>query len=159
MADSLGSLRLAEWTASTCARLVAILERARLDAIVTVRNPLDVTPILADEGYEAAVRAMLEDPGVDVGVVGCVPLTPALNTLPAGPGHAEDLWREGGIVPRLARLHRETTKPWVVVVDAGREYDPMAQALEQAGIPTFRTVDRALRLLGRYCEERLGGRR
>jgi 3-oxoacyl-ACP reductase-like protein len=43
------------------------------------------------------------------------------------------------------------------VVDAGAIYDPMARALEEAGIPTFRTADRALRLLNVYCAERRRG--
>jgi acyl-CoA synthetase (NDP forming) len=153
--DSLGPFRLADWTAATREKLGAILARARLAEIVPVRNPIDLTPILGDEDYAAAVRAILEDPRVDVGLVGCVPLTPALTTLAAGPGHREDLRREDGIVARLLRLRRETPKPWVMVVDAGRLYDPMAQALEDGGIPTFRSADRAMRLLGRYCQHRL----
>jgi hypothetical protein len=48
--------------------------------------------------------------------------------------------------------------PWVVVVDAGALYDPMARALTAAGIPTFRAADRALRLLNVYCESRMRGR-
>jgi acyl-CoA synthetase (NDP forming) len=156
IADSLGPFRLAEWTAATKVRLSAILERARLAEIVPVRNPIDLSPILGDEDYEAITRAILEDPQVDVGVVGCVPLTPALDTLAAGPGHPDDLRRESGIVRRLLRLKDEVAKPWVMVVDAGRLYDPMAQALEEGGIPTFRTADRAVRLFGRYCQHRLG---
>jgi acyl-CoA synthetase (NDP forming) len=57
-------------------------------------------------------------------------------------------------VARLAALKRDGGKPWVVVVDAGAIYDPMARALDAAGIPTFRTADRALRLLNVYCAER-----
>jgi acyl-CoA synthetase (NDP forming) len=159
IADSLGPLRLADWTAATRARLGAILERARLAEIVAVRNPIDVSPILGDEDYEAIVRAILEDPQVDVGVVGCVPLTPALDTLAAGPGHPDDLRREGGIVRRLLRLKDGVAKPWVMVVDAGPLYDPMAQALEEGGIPTFRAADRAVRLFGRYCQHRLDAAR
>lgn len=155
IADGLSGFRLAEWSAVTRARLAAILERARLGEIVSVRNPIDLTPILGDEGYEEVARAILEDPGVDVGVIGCVPLTPALNTLPAGEGHPDDLAREDGIVRRLIRLGRESEKPWVAVVDAGSMYDPMARALEDGGVPVFRTADRALRLFGRWCEQRL----
>jgi acyl-CoA synthetase (NDP forming) len=155
--DSLGPFRLADWAAATRERLGAILERAGLAAIVPVRNPIDLTPILGDGDYVAAARAVLEDPGVHVGLVGCVPLTPALATLAAGPGHAEDLRREDGIVARLVRLRGETVKPWVMVVDSGRLYDPMVQALEDGGIPTFRTADRALRLLGSYCQHRRAG--
>ena len=43
-------------------------------------------------------------------------------------------------------------KPWVAVVDAGILYDPMTARLEGAGIPTFRTADRGLRLFDIFCE-------
>jgi acyl-CoA synthetase (NDP forming) len=155
IADTLGPFRLAEWTATTRGRLGGILERVRLAGIVSVRNPIDLTPILGDEAYEAVVRAILDDPRVDAGVVGCVPLTPALATLASGPGHPDDLWSEHGIVRRLVRLKDEVAKPWVMIVDAGRLYDRMALALQDGGIPTFRTADRALRLFGRYCQHRL----
>ena len=39
------------------------------------------------------------------------------------------------------------------MVDAGAPYDPMARMMEEAGIPTFRSADRALQMLGRYCGE------
>jgi acyl-CoA synthetase (NDP forming) len=157
IADSLGPFELARFAEPTTAALRAILERARLESIVTLRNPLDVTPILADEPYEAVVRAILSDPGVDAALVGCVPLTGALETLAAGSAHGEDLRHEGSIARRLARLRDEGAKPWVAVVDAGRLYDPLADALEAARIPVFRTADRALRVFGRYCLQRNAG--
>jgi hypothetical protein len=52
----------------------------------------------------------------------------------------------------------ETAKPWVVVVDAGRLYDPFAQMLEDSGLPTFRTADRAMRLFGVWAAARLAAR-
>jgi hypothetical protein len=54
-------------------------------------------------------------------------------------------------------MAREGGKAWIAVVDAGPLYDPMAHALEEGGIPTFRTADRALKLFGRYCVARLAG--
>jgi hypothetical protein len=45
----------------------------------------------------------------------------------------------------------EVAKPWVVVVDAGRLYDPLAHMLEDEGVPVFRTADRALRLFGLWA--------
>jgi len=54
-------------------------------------------------------------------------------------------------VARLAGLRRGQDKPFVVVVDAGAAYDPMAAALEVAGIPVFRTMDRAMRALARLA--------
>ncbi|HTM00033.1 MAG TPA: acetate--CoA ligase family protein [Candidatus Omnitrophota bacterium] len=155
MADNLGPFRLPAFAGATTALLGGALERAGLGSIATVRNPLDVTPILNDAGTEEVLRAVLEDPGVDVGVVGCVPMTGALQTLPRGEGHAEDLASPEALVPRLVRLAAECPKAWVAVVDAGPLYDPMARALEEGGVPVFRSADRALGVFGRYCAARL----
>jgi hypothetical protein len=91
-------------------------------------------------------------------VVGCVPLSGALETLAPGPGHAEDLAGEGGTGARLARVFAESAKAWVAVVDGGPLYDPLARHLEAAGVPTFRAADRALRVFGRYVAWRLATR-
>ncbi|HEU4764071.1 MAG TPA: hypothetical protein VFT93_00315, partial [Candidatus Eisenbacteria bacterium] len=155
MADNLGPFHLPVFAGATTALLRGTLERAVLGAIATVRNPLDVTPILNDAGTEEVLRAVLEDPGVDVGVVGCVPMTGALQTLPRGEGHTEDLAAADALVPRLVRLAAECPKAWVAVVDAGPLYDPMARALEEGGVPVFRSADRALGVFGRYCAARL----
>jgi acyl-CoA synthetase (NDP forming) len=158
MADAVGPFTLAPWSDATRGAIGRVLARARIADIVTVRNPLDLTPILNDAGYEEVAAAVLADEGVDVGVIGCVPLTGALNTLPPGAEHGEDIGRADSVVRRLARLHAASRKAWVAVVDAGAPYDPMAEALETAGVPTFRTADRALAMFARYCEWRLAGR-
>ena len=158
IADSLGPFVTAELGEPTRARLAAVLGRAKLDGIVSVRNPLDVTPILGDEGYAEVTAALLDDPAVDVGVIGCVPLTAALSTLPAGEGHGDDLTRAGTLVPRLIEKWREGGKPWVMVVDGGPKFDPMAAALETGGIPVFRSADRALRLFARWSVARAARR-
>ncbi|HEY2737954.1 MAG TPA: hypothetical protein VGK45_06075 [Thermoanaerobaculia bacterium] len=92
---------------------------------------------------------------IDVGLFGCVPLTGALATLPAGPGHDEDLTRPGAIADRLARLFAESLKAWALVVDGGALYDPLARLLTGRGVPVFRTMDRAVRMLEIYCGWRL----
>jgi len=157
IADNLGRFTLPRFGAATARTLEAIFVRSRIDKVVDIHNPLDLTPMTGDEAYADTVRALLGDEQYDAAVVGIVPLTAALNTLPPGAGHGEDVARGGGIVSRLAALKRDATKPWVVVVDAGAIYDPMARALVSAGIPTFRTADRALRLLNVYCAERQRG--
>lgn len=155
IADNLGPFRLAGFSATTEAGLADLLREARIDSIVEVRNPLDVTPILSDAPFAAAARLVLEDPGVDVGLVGCVPLTGALATLAPGEDHAEDAAAPEAVPRRLVDLWAEGRKAWVAVVDSGPPYDAMARLLEDAGIPTFRTADRALRLLATYCSWRL----
>jgi acyl-CoA synthetase (NDP forming) len=158
IADAAAAFELVEPAARTRATLERVLERAHLGRIVGAENPLDVTPVLDDEGFADAARALLEDPAVDVGVIGCVPMTPALNTLPRDAGHGEDLDAAGSIVSRIVGLHREIAKPFVAVVDAGPRYDPMAETLVARGVPTFRSADRAVHLLEAWCRRWLPGR-
>ena len=154
IADNLGNLSLPPFTCCTDARLAAAFELARISALADVHNPLDVTPMLDDAAYETIVRRVLEDDNVDVGVVGCVPATGALNTLAASPCHGEDLLREGSIAQRFLQLKDEVHKPWIAIIDAGAIYDPFAEYLQEGGIPTFRAADRALRLLNVFVDER-----
>jgi len=148
--DAPAPLRLATLGPGTVARLEGLLAASRLEEIVQVRHPVDLTPTMPDAGVAEAVRAVLEDDAVDVGVVGVVPLTPALQTLPRGSGHDEDCARADAVAGLLGLIRREVAKPWVAVVDAGVRYDPFVARLEDAGIPTFRTLDRALRALGAW---------
>jgi acyl-CoA synthetase (NDP forming) len=120
---------MATFDPQTHARLHRILADARLTGVVDVHNPLDLTPMADDATFEAAVRAVLDDGGVDMGVVGIVPFTTALQTLPAGIVPGEDVAAAGSVARRLASAWHETTKPWVMVVDAGARYDPLSSEL------------------------------
>jgi acyl-CoA synthetase (NDP forming) len=150
IADSLGSLSLATLSPATTARIGEILDREGLQGVVAANNPLDLTPNCTAAGYADAVEAVLADPGVDVGLIGCVPLTPSLDTLAPGDGHDEDVTAPSSLASRLVALWGSTGKPWVAVIDAGSPYDTMARMLEEGGIPTFRSADRALHMLGRW---------
>ena len=156
IADSLGRFTIAPFDPATGRRLEAAFRDAKIDSVVDVHNPLDLTPMSGDAVYEQVVQTVMASEAVDVGVVGLVPLTVAMNTLPPGEAHRENVFREDSTAGRMVRLHRESTKAWVAVVDAGPLYDPMAQLLEQGGVPTFRTADTALRLFDIYCGARLG---
>ncbi|HSB08707.1 MAG TPA: acetate--CoA ligase family protein [Blastocatellia bacterium] len=158
IADNLGGFTLPNLLPSTDARLRGLLKQLRLDSIVDAHNPLDLTPMMDDSAFEEAVRALMDDDGIDVGIIGCVPLTAALNTLPPAGGHQENVFRDDSVAMRLARLNKETRKAWVAIVDGGQLYDPMARLLEDNGVPTFRTADRALRVFSIYCSERLKSR-
>ncbi len=151
-ADSAGGFELAELSAPTREKLGALFHSLRLEAVVAPRNPLDVTPIAGDAEFAEAARLIVTDPAVDVAVVGCVPLSGALTTLPGRGG--EGLGAAEAVAARLGRLWAETDSTWVAVVDAGPLYDPFAARLEELGIPTLRSADRALRLLERYVRQR-----
>jgi acyl-CoA synthetase (NDP forming) len=155
--DAPAPLLLAPLGPGTRARLEGLLAAARLEDIVQVRHPMDVTPTMPDAGFAEAVRAVLEDKAVDIGVVGAVPLTAALQTLPPGPGHREDCGGVEALAALLGRIRRDVAKPWAAVVDAGTRYDPLVARLEDEGIPTFRTMDHALRALAVFAAEAARG--
>ena len=136
-------LELATLSASTVTQLDALFETDRLSGFVDVHHPLDVTPIAGDETFVRAAELLVADPGVDVALIGCVPLTAALATLP------EQV--PAGITKGLLRLFDDTPKPVAVVVDSGALYDAFARALQAGGVPVFRTADRATRALARWC--------
>ena len=147
-ADNLGPFTLAALGNGARETIESVLQASRLDRIVTVGNPLDVNPMLDDAAFAEVAAAMVNDPNVDAAIIGVVPLTGALRTLPAEIEAAES------IVNRLTELWRTTSKPWVCVVEGGPRYDPMRRALAAAGIPVFQTADRATRALARWCSRR-----
>ncbi len=148
MADAIDGeryqLELPALSEKTADRIRKELARHKLDTLVNPRNPLDLTPMANEDAYEACVRAMLEDDQIDAVVVGCVPLTPQMLTT------EDELDKPGSLVERLPALLRESPKPVVAVIDSGSRYETFARKLREAGVPTFRSCDQAVRSLGRY---------
>jgi acyl-CoA synthetase (NDP forming) len=132
------------------ARLAAVLEKNGLGKLVNARNPLDITPMAPEKVYEDTIRVLLESEEIDALIVGVVPLTAALRTVP---GEMESPDSLAGLLPRL---FAETTKPMIVVVDSGPQYESFAAAIRRAGIPVLRSADQAVRSLGRYLCHRAG---
>ena len=150
ISDSLAGLELATFGTGTREKLAALLAKSRIDAIVGVQNPLDLTPIANDAAFAEAVQICLGDDAVDAAVVGLVPLTGMLTTLLPAPHHPEDLARPEAIAMRLGHLARGTTKPIVVAVDSGTAYDGLASKLQEQGLFVTRTVDQATQTLARF---------
>lgn len=145
-ADNLFGLELADFAAPTREKLRQLLPAG----VVDVHNPVDATPTAPTDKYAACLQALLEDPGVDAVVAAGVPVTPALETLAAGEGHREDIGKPASLPPRLVEIFRASRKPMTFSVDSGALYDPMVQVMMQAGLPTFRKVDRATRALAAF---------
>lgn len=154
IADTADGFEIEPFGRGTAERLGEIFASCRISEVVDVHNPVDLTPIMGDAAFADAVRAVLNDPGVDVGIVGCVPPTWALNTLASSPSHREDVSAATSVASRLVAIARECAKPWVAVVDAGPLYDPMSRILEEGGVPVFRTADRAMKALAAFCSVR-----
>ncbi len=158
MSDTIANgerLELAGFGAAARARINEALVPLGIDKIQDVHNPLDVTPVADDAAFAACAEAVLGDDGVDCAVISDVPMTPAMQTLPAGEGHAEDFKRAGTAAMRTIDLFHRTDKPFVVNIDAGEVYDPLAGMFEAADVPVFRRCDEAVRFLRRYIALRL----
>ncbi len=129
---------------ATKERLAAVLKQHKLDALVNVRNPLDLTPMATDQAYTECIAALLECTEVDALVCSFVPLTPAMLTTP------DEIGKPGSLVELLPPLLGSAPKPVVLNIDSGPLYDPLARALRAAGLPVFRSCDHAMRALARF---------
>lgn len=157
MSDSLENekkLKLARFSPQTVKKLLQVLGALGIDRLQDIKNPLDVTPVADDLTFSSCVQLILEDPGVDCAVVSPVPMTPAMQTLESSSGHKENMARKGSIALRLVELFWKTDKPFVVNIDSGALYNPMAELLERSGIPTFRRCDEAVKFLRQFCFQR-----
>ncbi|MCK4546554.1 MAG: acetate--CoA ligase family protein [Candidatus Eisenbacteria sp.] len=136
-ADSIGDLELASFTDETAHKL-----RETLPRIVSINPFLDLTPMANDEIFESCIRLLLADPNVDSLFISIVPHTTALTT-----GKHEMDAREENVAIRIIRQTRQSTKPIVMSVNAGDMYDQFVNTLEEGGVPTYPTAERAMQCL------------
>ncbi|QJB58265.1 acetate--CoA ligase family protein [Pseudodesulfovibrio sp. zrk46] len=160
MADSIESddfsMQLAPLRPATQQTLTNLFQEKRLDSLVTIRNPLDITPAADDDTHIKAARALCNDPGVDAVVAALVPMSPSLQVTMDNVADDEP---DDGLVGRLKELVDSTQTPLVCSVDAGMLYEPMVRRLMDAGIPVFQTCDMAVSALSQYIEGRLNATR
>lgn len=162
MADSIRVerefLSLQSFGEETRQKLEKILAEFHLDTLVDAKNPFDITPMATDAAYASLVGTILAAEEIDALVVGIVPLTPALQTLPPSEAWRESIESETSICRLLPELASKSDKPLVVVIDSGEIFDEMALLIEAGGLPVFRSGDRAMRTLCRYVNTRMDRR-
>jgi acyl-CoA synthetase (NDP forming) len=148
-ADNLGHLRIAPLSAATRNALAA-----RLPSYVAVDSLLDLTPMADDVLYADCIRTLLEDPSVDALVISIVPHSILLHTT-----DEEIAQTEGNLASRIVTLVQAYRKPTVVSVNvafgAGAVYNRFGQILENGGVPTFMTANRAMLCLNAFVRYRL----
>jgi acyl-CoA synthetase (NDP forming) len=140
----------------TVKRLGEILSAKRLDALVEVRNPIDINPGADDEAHLEIAEAFLQDPNIDAVVIGLDPTAPAIRALEASklrPGF--DINDPKSTVHLMPPLVERNDKPIIGIVDAGKLYDAMSAGLMDRGVCVFRNCARGTRALVRYVEARL----
>ncbi|RMH12858.1 MAG: indolepyruvate oxidoreductase subunit beta [Planctomycetota bacterium] len=131
------------------AALNETVKRHRLDGLINIRNPLDLTPMASEEVYDAAARALLASEQVDALLVSAVPLTPALATT------QDEIAGGRSLADVLGLLPGEFDKPVAVVIDAGSAYEALVLKLREAGLAVFRSADQAMRSFGMYLCHRV----
>jgi acyl-CoA synthetase (NDP forming) len=159
MADSIWGddavLQIAPLGEAVATRLAQILIAKKLDALMEVRNPLDINPGADDEAHVQCTQAMLDDPDIDAVVVGLDPVSPAMRALEHPVRAGFDIRSEGSVVQQLAKLAAAAPKPVIGVVDGGRLYDAMAAGLMDGGVCVFRSSQRGVEALLKYTGARL----
>ncbi len=162
MADSVDSdtfsMEMGELLPATVRRVEEVLAAKRLDALVEVRNPIDINPGADDEAHLLITEAFAADPNIDAVVVGLDPTAPSVRALEQSklrPGY--DITDPDSTVFRMPELVDRTDKPILGIVDGGHLYDAMSAGLMDRGVCVFRNCARGTRALVRYIEARLDG--
>ena len=160
MADSIESdnfsMEMGALDPGTVRRLEEILVSKRLDALVEVRNPIDINPGADDEAHLQITEAFLQDPNIDAVVVGLDPTAPSVRALEESklrPGY--DIKDPKSTVQLMPPIVDRNDKPIVGIIDGGKLYDAMSAGLMDQGVCVFRNSGRGTRALVRYVEARL----
>ena len=160
MADSIESdtfaMEMGVLEPGTVKRVEEILVAKRLDALVEVRNPIDINPGADDEAHLQITEAFLQDPNIDAVVVGLDPTAPSVRALEQSklrPGY--DIKDPKSTVHLMPPIVNRNDKPIVGIVDGGKLYDAMCAGLMDQGVCVFRNSARGTRALVRYIEARL----
>jgi len=159
MADNIQSddfqMKMATFNQNSVEKIRQLLREKRLDDLVQVKNPLDINPGSDDETHVRVVADLAADPNVDAVVVGLDPLSPAMRTLPDDMSERYSFDDPRSIAQTMPALVKSLNKPVVGVVDGGRLYDALVDALVANGMAVFRSSDRAVQALAIYIEGRL----
>jgi acyl-CoA synthetase (NDP forming) len=159
MADSIESddyqVQLASLSQATQKRIEDILDDKNLRSLVTITNPLDINPAADDEAHALIAEAVSQDVGVDAVVISLDPLSPVMHTLSDADSIRYSMDRQDSIKNRIITIASQSNKPVIAVVDGGRSFDPLRQALIESSIPVFVVCDRAVAVLSLYIQGRL----
>lgn len=159
MADSIQSddflMELATFEQSTRQKLTDILKEKKLDAFVTLSNPLDINPAADDDTHARVTKILARDVGVDAVIVSLDPMSPAMKTLDDTPVPGFDMHHKDSIKNQIIEIANTSDTPVVTIVDGGRLYDPLRDALIENNVPVFTVCDKAIAALSLYIQGRL----
>ncbi|MEW5951277.1 MAG: hypothetical protein GX447_00505 [Elusimicrobia bacterium] len=131
-----------------------ILKKGKIDSIVDVKNPLDVTPMADDDTIASLVFEAVKNENYSSAVISMVPLTAAMHTLPKG-GNWPDNMEEKSFLVKAAHLVKEYKKPILFCVAAGELYESYRSLASSLGFVVFSSADQAVKMLEKYLSYRL----
>ncbi|MDR0734881.1 MAG: acetate--CoA ligase family protein [Elusimicrobiota bacterium] len=144
MADNVregGPLALAYPSPELKEKLGIILKKYKLDGIVDVRNPFDVTPMCPDEAALEIAQTVFKSGEYGSFIFSTIPLSPVIKTLEAD---------KPDFMPKLAALSRQYGVPAVVSVSSGSRFAYYRQTALDAGLAVFMEADNAVRKLSAF---------
>ena len=149
MADAIcekSQFTLGDYDEKTAATIQNVLTMGRLAGLVDIHNPLDITPMAPDLVYAGCLQAQISCPNIDACIVGILPLTPAMKTLPPGvdPAGVDTILAPDALPALFSKIAHYSAKPAITTVDCGRLYDPLCDELRKNGVPCFKSVDSAM---------------
>jgi acyl-CoA synthetase (NDP forming) len=159
MADSIQSddftMEFARFGHNTVGDVRSVLAAKGLDRLVTISNPIDINPAADDQVHCDIAAILCRDPEVDAVIISVDPMSPAMQTLDTDPDDRFSMHNKGAVLHRLIHLNDTCATPIVGVVDGGRLYDPLRDALIAGSIPVFNVCDGAVAALSLYIQGRL----
>jgi len=160
MADSVmesWGFSLPELSQFTRKKIETILQDASIKTLITTRNPLDLTPMATDHVFALCTEVFLEEKKLDGVILGVVPLTPVMKTLPPGMDVTgiDTIKNPFSLPSLLTPIVTSSQKPFIIVIDAGKLYDPYAESFEKKGVPCFRSADFAIRMFQQFIRYKL----
>ncbi len=150
------SLEVPALSPQTEQRIAEILAAKRLDALMEIRNPMDINPGADDEAHLQCAKAFANDPNIDAVVVGLDPMSPVMRTLVENklrPGY--DLSDEQSIAHQMPKMVQALDKPLIGIVDGGELYEPLVAKMKDQGVCVFRSCGSGVKALAQYTRARL----
>ncbi len=125
-------LRMSELSEDTRRRLSAVMP-----TFSSVRNPVDLTAEVTDQMYDSVLEILQSDPGVD-GIMMSLELQPPNVTR--------------GLIEVAARRRVQGSTPIVVSAFGGGDTRSILAGLEGSRVPSYPTIQRAVRALAALAE-------
>ncbi len=150
MADSISKSNAVVLNKDVEEKMRKTLKNHKLDSIVDVKNPMDVTPMCSDAALEELISAALSCDDIGSAVISMVPLTAAMHTLPKSDKWPDDMENKSFL--KKLSLINYPKKPVIFCVASGDLYNSYCDLAIAEGFVVFRSSDRAVRMLEKFMD-------